>query len=135
MDAYGAFSDPAPSGFGGVPTTYAPPPSDPATPRVSRTMQYADPDVLLCERRWRRVRPLHHPMNHTLGEFKVRFRSRFGRGFGHGLRFSKTKSALESKSWISAARHSSVRQTVGVSNILFTARHDFYIGDLLCTTP
>ncbi|KAJ8579271.1 hypothetical protein M405DRAFT_939214 [Rhizopogon salebrosus TDB-379] len=43
MDAYGAFSDPAPSGFGGVSTTYAPPPSDPATPRVSRTMQYADP--------------------------------------------------------------------------------------------
>ncbi|KAJ8592181.1 hypothetical protein M405DRAFT_813180 [Rhizopogon salebrosus TDB-379] len=29
MDAYGAFSDPAPSGFGGVSTTYAPPPSDP----------------------------------------------------------------------------------------------------------
>jgi hypothetical protein len=43
MDAYGAFSDPSPSGFGGVSTTYAPPPSDPATPRVSRTMQYADP--------------------------------------------------------------------------------------------
>ncbi|KAJ8580575.1 hypothetical protein M405DRAFT_834049 [Rhizopogon salebrosus TDB-379] len=29
MDAYGAFSDPAPSGFGGVSTTYAPPPADP----------------------------------------------------------------------------------------------------------
>ncbi|KAJ8589611.1 hypothetical protein M405DRAFT_881509 [Rhizopogon salebrosus TDB-379] len=43
MDAYGAFSDPAPSGFGGVSTTYAPPPSDPVTPRVSRMMQYADP--------------------------------------------------------------------------------------------
>ncbi|OAX34495.1 hypothetical protein K503DRAFT_851592 [Rhizopogon vinicolor AM-OR11-026] len=43
MDAYGAFSDPAPSGFGGVSTTFAPPPSDPAVPRVSRTMQYADP--------------------------------------------------------------------------------------------
>jgi hypothetical protein len=24
--------------------------------------------------------------------------------------------------------------SVGVSNTLFTARHDFYIGDLLCTT-
>ncbi|KAG1723365.1 uncharacterized protein EDB91DRAFT_1173052 [Suillus paluster] len=43
MDAYGAFSDPAPSGFGGVSTSYAPPPSDPGAPRVSRTMQYADP--------------------------------------------------------------------------------------------
>lgn len=43
MDAYGAFSDPAPSGFGGVSTSFAPPPSDPAVPRVSRTMQYADP--------------------------------------------------------------------------------------------
>ncbi|KAG0697364.1 hypothetical protein DFH29DRAFT_1071650 [Suillus ampliporus] len=43
MDAYGAFSDPAPSGFGGVSTAYAPPPSDPEAPRVSRTMQYADP--------------------------------------------------------------------------------------------
>jgi len=32
MDAYGAFSDPAPSGFGGG-----------ASPGVSRTMQYADP--------------------------------------------------------------------------------------------
>jgi hypothetical protein len=43
VDAYGAFSDPAPSGFGDVSTMYAPPPSDPVTPRVSRTMQYADP--------------------------------------------------------------------------------------------
>ncbi|EGN99047.1 hypothetical protein SERLA73DRAFT_90203 [Serpula lacrymans var. lacrymans S7.3] len=42
MDAYGAFSDPAPSGFGGVSHNYAPPPAD-AAPRVSRTMQYADP--------------------------------------------------------------------------------------------
>jgi len=32
IDAYGAFSDPAPSGFGGPPS-----------PGVSRTMQYADP--------------------------------------------------------------------------------------------
>lgn len=31
MDAYGAFSDPAPTGYGD------------ATPRISRTMQYADP--------------------------------------------------------------------------------------------
>ncbi|OAX33991.1 hypothetical protein K503DRAFT_478790 [Rhizopogon vinicolor AM-OR11-026] len=31
-----------PSGFGGVSMTFAPPPSDPAVPRVSRTMQYAD---------------------------------------------------------------------------------------------
>jgi hypothetical protein len=38
MDAYGAFSDPAPSGFA------APgPPSPSAPPPVSRTMQYADP--------------------------------------------------------------------------------------------
>ncbi|KAH9945477.1 uncharacterized protein BXZ73DRAFT_38409 [Epithele typhae] len=37
IDAYGAFSDPAPSGFAGG---FAPPDSN---PRVSRTMQYADP--------------------------------------------------------------------------------------------
>ncbi|KZT29962.1 hypothetical protein NEOLEDRAFT_1084894 [Neolentinus lepideus HHB14362 ss-1] len=37
IDAYGAFSDPPPSGFGTGTT-----PSD-ASPRVSRTMQYADP--------------------------------------------------------------------------------------------
>ncbi|KAH7912321.1 hypothetical protein BJ138DRAFT_1148652 [Hygrophoropsis aurantiaca] len=64
MDAYGAFSDPAPSGFGGVSPAYAPtaaasrpvssyvpsgsgfaPPAPAAAeaPRVSRTMQYADP--------------------------------------------------------------------------------------------
>jgi len=36
MDAYGAFSDPPPSGFG-------PGPSSPTSPGVSRTMQYADP--------------------------------------------------------------------------------------------
>jgi hypothetical protein len=38
MDAYGAFSDPPPNGFDAVssPTTSEP-------PRVSRTMQYADP--------------------------------------------------------------------------------------------
>jgi hypothetical protein len=48
IDAYGAFSDPAPSGFGGG--TAAPPapvsfaPSSPGgAPAVSRTMQYADP--------------------------------------------------------------------------------------------
>ncbi|KZP27419.1 hypothetical protein FIBSPDRAFT_731027 [Athelia psychrophila] len=42
MDAYGAFSDPAPSGFGtGSPAPATPPP--PAQPAVSRTMQYADP--------------------------------------------------------------------------------------------
>ena len=41
IDAYGAFSDPAPSGFAGG---FAPPNqySD-SGPRVSRTMQYADP--------------------------------------------------------------------------------------------
>ncbi|OAX35460.1 hypothetical protein K503DRAFT_802819 [Rhizopogon vinicolor AM-OR11-026] len=42
MDAYGTFSDHTPSGFDGVSTTFAPPPSDPAVPQVSRTMQYAD---------------------------------------------------------------------------------------------
>ncbi|EPQ54314.1 hypothetical protein GLOTRDRAFT_116863 [Gloeophyllum trabeum ATCC 11539] len=36
MDAYGAFSDPPPSGFGAAPVADA-------SPRVSRTMQYADP--------------------------------------------------------------------------------------------
>lgn len=36
FDAYGAFSDPAPSGF-------APPSSPPPDPTISRTMQYADP--------------------------------------------------------------------------------------------
>lgn len=36
MDAYGAFSDPAPTGYGA-------PTSPDAGPRVSRTMQYADP--------------------------------------------------------------------------------------------
>ncbi|KAH9930139.1 uncharacterized protein B0H18DRAFT_995381 [Fomitopsis serialis] len=39
IDAYGAFSDPPPSGFGAPGT--ATPPSE--SPRVSRTMQYADP--------------------------------------------------------------------------------------------
>lgn len=39
IDAYGAFSDPAPSGFAGG---FAPPAQD-SGPRVSRTMQYADP--------------------------------------------------------------------------------------------
>jgi len=41
IDAYGAFSDPAPSGFG----TSSPPPRSNAAeaPRISRTMQYADP--------------------------------------------------------------------------------------------
>ena len=49
MDAYGAFSDPAPSGFGtGSPGGYAAPappasPPPPPQPAVSRTMQYADP--------------------------------------------------------------------------------------------
>ncbi|KAG2353840.1 hypothetical protein BDR07DRAFT_1342311 [Suillus spraguei] len=45
MDAYGAFSDPAPSGFGGVSASYAPTSSEPGSgaPKVSRTMQYADP--------------------------------------------------------------------------------------------
>ncbi|KIK96567.1 hypothetical protein PAXRUDRAFT_825798 [Paxillus rubicundulus Ve08.2h10] len=44
LDAYGAFSDPAPSGFGGVSSSFAPPlTGDPNVPRVSRTMQYADP--------------------------------------------------------------------------------------------
>lgn len=36
IDAYGAFSDPAPSGF-------APSSSPPPDPKMSRTMQYADP--------------------------------------------------------------------------------------------
>lgn len=50
IDAYGAFSDPPPTGFG---RTTSPPPQLPAfsrplspiddNPRVSRTMQYADP--------------------------------------------------------------------------------------------
>ena len=62
MDAYGAFSDPAPSGFGygnsnvnagyaspssRVGRTVSPPPMIPdpdlGQPMVSRTMQYADP--------------------------------------------------------------------------------------------
>ncbi|KAG1781804.1 hypothetical protein EV702DRAFT_1073515 [Suillus placidus] len=45
MDAYGAFSDPAPSGFGGVSASYAPTASETGSgaPKVSRTMQYADP--------------------------------------------------------------------------------------------
>jgi len=47
IDAYGAFSDPAPSGFGAPasqPPSFARPLSPPDdTPRVSRTMQYADP--------------------------------------------------------------------------------------------
>ncbi|KAJ8594356.1 hypothetical protein M405DRAFT_511449 [Rhizopogon salebrosus TDB-379] len=43
MDVYDRFLDPAPSGFGRVPMMYAPPPLDPATLRVSRTMQYAHP--------------------------------------------------------------------------------------------
>ena len=51
MDAYGAFSDPAPTGFGASPAGtpgYSPsgPPVLPEPdvgPRVSRTMQYADP--------------------------------------------------------------------------------------------
>lgn len=53
MDIYGAFSDPAPSGFGGAssgagyaaPPAAAPlaPPSPSGAPALSRTMQYADP--------------------------------------------------------------------------------------------
>jgi len=44
LDAYGAFSDPAPSGFGGVSGSFAPSAAgDPNGPRISRTMQYADP--------------------------------------------------------------------------------------------
>lgn len=50
MDAYGAFSDPAPSGFGATPTPgrggFERPPIIPEQdfgPKVSRTMQYADP--------------------------------------------------------------------------------------------
>ncbi|KAI6129907.1 hypothetical protein EV401DRAFT_1927238 [Pisolithus croceorrhizus] len=44
LDAYGAFSDPAPTGFGGVSSSFATPPtSDANAPRISRTMQYADP--------------------------------------------------------------------------------------------
>jgi len=47
MDAYGAFSDPAPSGFGSPSPSGRPgPPIIPEPdlgPKVSRTMQYADP--------------------------------------------------------------------------------------------
>jgi len=50
MDAYGAFSDPAPTGFGSggsssgsYPAGAAAPSSPGAAPAVSRTMQYADP--------------------------------------------------------------------------------------------
>ncbi|KAF8134858.1 hypothetical protein EV363DRAFT_1160051 [Boletus edulis] len=43
LDAYGAFSDPAPSGFGGVSSSFGPPTGDSNAPRISRTMQYADP--------------------------------------------------------------------------------------------
>ncbi|TFY75578.1 hypothetical protein EWM64_g8434 [Hericium alpestre] len=44
LDVYGAFSDPAPSGYSPTPAAAAPPP-DGAPPQagVSRTMQYADP--------------------------------------------------------------------------------------------
>ncbi|KAI0636198.1 hypothetical protein C8Q77DRAFT_1052149 [Trametes polyzona] len=41
IDAYGAFSDPAPTGFAGG--FSAPPQVVDDTPRISRTMQYADP--------------------------------------------------------------------------------------------
>ncbi|KZT06022.1 uncharacterized protein LAESUDRAFT_654232 [Laetiporus sulphureus 93-53] len=41
MDVYGAFSDPTPTGFGSAASTPSSPTSD--MPRVSRTMQYADP--------------------------------------------------------------------------------------------
>jgi hypothetical protein len=40
MDAYGAFSDPAPSGFGGGTRS---PTGNASSPGISRTMQYADP--------------------------------------------------------------------------------------------
>ncbi|KAL4066822.1 hypothetical protein V8B97DRAFT_1949111 [Scleroderma yunnanense] len=44
LDVYGAFSDPAPTGFGGVSSSFAPPANSEANgPRISRTMQYADP--------------------------------------------------------------------------------------------
>jgi len=45
VDAYGAFSDPAPSGFGNSKSSNLPPvlPEPDMGPRVSRTMQYADP--------------------------------------------------------------------------------------------
>lgn len=44
LDAYGAFSDPAPTGFGGVSNSFAPQTTAEANgPRISRTMQYADP--------------------------------------------------------------------------------------------
>ena len=47
MDAYGAFSDPAPSGFGtsspGSSSRPPPLPEPDVGPKVSRTMQYADP--------------------------------------------------------------------------------------------
>ncbi|KZW02779.1 hypothetical protein EXIGLDRAFT_730894 [Exidia glandulosa HHB12029] len=47
MDPYGAFNDDAPTGYGGAPTrpNVVPPPAipGPASPGISRTMQYADP--------------------------------------------------------------------------------------------
>jgi len=45
LDAYGAFSDPAPSGFstGPAQSSELPMPIPDHGPRVSRTMQYADP--------------------------------------------------------------------------------------------
>lgn len=43
MDAYGAFSDPAPSGFGNSNEEAPVLPEVDVGPQVSRTMQYADP--------------------------------------------------------------------------------------------
>lgn len=44
LDVYGAFSDPAPTGFGGVSSSFTTTSTaDANAPRVSRTMQYADP--------------------------------------------------------------------------------------------
>ena len=54
MDAYGAFSDPAPSGFD------APPVQD-GGPRVSRTMQYADPYAVIRGK----VAPSNAPPSYT----------------------------------------------------------------------
>src|ERR1700709_300677 len=69
----------------------------------------------------------------TIGEFKVGFRSRFGRGFGCGFGIFETKSALESKSWISAAQYGNVRQGRSESQTCITRlkRRDLFTARLI----
>ncbi|OJA10598.1 hypothetical protein AZE42_08459 [Rhizopogon vesiculosus] len=67
MDAYGAFSDPTPSGFSGVSMTFALPPSDLAVPRVSRTMQYADACAAVRVSLVRQLRQPHTQGTDSLG--------------------------------------------------------------------